>query len=205
VSGPDCFVQVFYGHERNLTANGRWKVGRVPAWFGQLEANLTGLLYDQNVSVATDGRLHLLSTVSVQVPATVPDLPNQADTTNQNFVPAPGPNPTVAQCAGAWNATAPPPALIWIGGLRPYGALIQIINDIVNQTVITASGSTTVSISGPACDIRVLFGYEQYVGVIGVWKDGGVSAWTGDFRSNMPLIQSGENASVAANGTLYLH
>jgi len=196
VAGPMCGLLVFYAHTKYLSISGIWKHGVVSVWFGDLVRSHDSTA-SLNATVASNGTAHPFVTVRRQVPATIPGLPDPADTTDPAYTPSPGPAPTAAQCVRAWNSHAPQVTVDWIGGLRPYGALVYTFKNI------TRNG--TVTVTGADCAYEVYFGHEQYLQVNGVWKNGDVSAWSGELGTNKPLHDTGQNAAVAADGTIHLH
>jgi hypothetical protein len=114
-------------------------------------------------------------------------------------VPVPGASPTLTQCLNAWNVHAPRLTLRWLVDRGPSGALVA-----VSQTFFHTGGSTTkpTTLSGPACSFFVYYGKSKLLIAHGVWKNGTVSAWSGDLENLRATPRL--NASVASDGTLRL-
>src|SRR5262249_14255588 len=89
--------------------------------------------------------------------------------------PAPGPAPTKAQCAAAWNATAPLAARQAIRALSPLGALIS------RGSADRVSPVTQTTTQGPFCQISfVLPGQSARTATVtSFWKHGEPEGWTG--------------------------
>jgi hypothetical protein len=84
--------------------------------------------------------------------------------------PVPGPNPTKAQCAAAWNETSPLAARQAIGALTPFGA-----------TVSWSSQTSSLSATGPVCVITFVLPGEaaRAATVTSLWVHGKADNWAG--------------------------
>jgi hypothetical protein len=134
----------------------------------------------------------------------IPESPNRASAT-----PVPAPLPTQAQCAAAWNTTAPAAALQALGAEAPITAHVTVSSVSMplpgTQPAFkqTANGLVPVSpfVTGPACGIWFALPGPRHAHVDGVWKDGTVSEWSGFTQPGFEYIP-GASFRVSADGTL---
>ena len=118
----------------------------------------------------------------------VPGLPGF----NPIFHPVPGPSPTVAQCAKAWNAQGPRLTLLWVAAQKAGRVRIGV----------APAGMPL----GPVCGVHFYLGARRWLLAQGPWTDRGVPHWQGGIQTLSGRFHSGLlgllNGSVRSDGTI---
>jgi hypothetical protein len=109
-------------------------------------------------------------------------------------LPSPGPNPTNAQCAKAWNMSTPVSSRHALVQLHPLAAEVVV-------SVEQFPPQKNVTPKGPMCWVSITLPGGQSARIQAVWKNGTATNWKGIIAARF-LSTSRAQFAVTSTGSL---